>query len=113
MRAIPARSALLLLTLVSFTPPALADWPPAGVVIATPLPEIAGFMHPGEMVLLAAPDGSVVALGSGITSMDQYWGSLTLPAPARQPDPSPAATSDAARPLTAARPRLRGIAYLR
>jgi hypothetical protein len=51
---------------------AFASWPPAGVVVATPLPPIGGF---GETALLTAPDGSIIALGSGATASSQYWGS--------------------------------------
>ena len=71
------RGFLSILTVLALTPvaatPAAASWPQGGVVVATPLPQI--FPGFGEAVLLTAPDGSVVALGSGTTSTSQYWGS--------------------------------------
>src|SRR5262249_46028116 len=51
---------------------AFAGWTSPGVVVATPRPPLFGF---GETVLLTAPDGSVIAIGSGATAMAQYWGS--------------------------------------
>ena len=72
MRGIPSILMVLALALVGATP-AAASWPQGGIVVATPTPPI--FFNFGETILLTAPDGSVIALGSGATSSSQYWGS--------------------------------------
>jgi hypothetical protein len=63
MRAIPARSALLLLMLVSFTAPAHAAWPAGGTLVSSP-GSVNGVRN-ARIVDMASGDLCVLGVGSG------------------------------------------------